>query len=280
MADKTYPYFKFLLSEFENENNSVENSFGRHVHWGYWQDTSSTCLDGDDYAVAAENLTKQICSVADIKDHQTVLDVGCGFGGTLAYINESHQDMDLAGVNIDKLQLERAEKIVTARAGNRLTFTEADACDLPYENEKFDRLLAVECIFHFPGREIFFAEAYRVLKTGGSISLTDFIPTTFFLPMSWFISGLTANKYSLFGACDIKCTLPKYRKMADKYGFSLEAVDITAHTLPTYGYLKSMVNSLPDKAGYKKVASATVSLLEFISRRGLLTYQILKLQKY
>lgn len=33
----TLPYFDHLLSFLQNDNNVIEKSFGRHVHWGYWE---------------------------------------------------------------------------------------------------------------------------------------------------------------------------------------------------------------------------------------------------
>lgn len=32
------PYFDYLLSELNRRNPTIEKSFGRHVHWGYWAD--------------------------------------------------------------------------------------------------------------------------------------------------------------------------------------------------------------------------------------------------
>ena len=279
MPHKTYPYFDYLLSSFDNDDSSIEKSFGRHVHWGYWQDPLLASVSDDDYAIAAENLTKNICAMADIRDNQSVLDVGCGFGGTVAYLNENYQGMTLIGVNNDKRQLDRAEKLVSARPGNKITFTEADACALPYGGSQFDRMLAVECIFHFPSREKFFEQSFHLLKAGGSLTLSDFIPATSFLPVAWLLSVPAIQTFSLFGRCNIRYSLAKYMQLADRYGFEFGAHDITRHTLPTYAYLRSILRSATDKSSLALIASATINLTQFISRHGLLTYQILNFKK-
>ena len=279
MSHKTYPYFNYLLSKFEHNNSGLEKSFGRHVHWGYWQNPLLANGNDEDFAIAAENLTRNICDIADIRDHQSVLDAGCGFGGTIAYLNENFQCMDLTGINIDKRQLDRAEKLVSVAPGNKITFTEADACALPDDDIQFDRILAVECIFHFSSRERFFEQSQHLLKTGGSLTISDFIPATFFLPIAWLLSVQPIQKFSFFGSCNIKYTLNKYKRLADRYGFELMASDITIHTLPTYDYLETILRSSTNSAYLTLIANVTLHVTQFISRHGFLKYQILNFKK-
>jgi cyclopropane fatty-acyl-phospholipid synthase-like methyltransferase len=62
----------------------------------------------EDFANAAERLSQELYSAAMIANGQTVVDVGCGFGGTIASLNEHFSDLQLTGVNIDLRQLDRA----------------------------------------------------------------------------------------------------------------------------------------------------------------------------
>jgi hypothetical protein len=79
---------------------------------------------------------------------------------------------------------------------------------MPFADASFDKVLAVECIFHFPSRERFFAEARRVLRPGGRLTLCDFVPERWVVPsvsfakrfLSWHIEAAT-------GPIDIRCTL-------------------------------------------------------------------------
>ena len=154
------PYFDHLLTALNENNEDVKKSFGRHVHWGYWQQPEQAVQTADDFAIAAENLTAQVCSVANIKGNQRILDVGCGFGGTVAYLNEKYNDMELLGLNLDDRQLVRAKEQVQAIANNKIQFQQGNACVLPFSDNSFDVVLAVECIFHFPDRKQFFQEEY------------------------------------------------------------------------------------------------------------------------
>jgi sugar/nucleoside kinase (ribokinase family) len=125
------PYFDLLLSLLEQGDANLEVAFGRHVHWGCWPDPGRAMGDAADYAAAAERLSLEVCAAANIADGQTVLDVGCGFGGTIASLNERLRNMRLVGINIEERQLARAKARVTARSDNLVTFVGGSASNLP-----------------------------------------------------------------------------------------------------------------------------------------------------
>src|SRR5215469_10321173 len=102
------PYFDYVLELLRQGNQSVETTLGRHVHWGYWSEPPRARVTDIDFAAAAERLTDELCSLAGTGSGQAILDVGCGFGGTLASLNDRHSDMALVGLNIDERQLARA----------------------------------------------------------------------------------------------------------------------------------------------------------------------------
>ena len=133
-----------------------------------------------DFIAAMQQMNGVLLEAGKLTDGQRLLDVGCGFGGTIRQINAGHSDMHLTGLNIDPRQLAAAEAQTTAANGNHIAWVEADACQLPFEDNSFDRVLAVECIFHFPSRARFLAEAARVLKPGGRLAVSDFLPTLAF----------------------------------------------------------------------------------------------------
>ena len=112
--------------------------------------------------------------LANLEAGQSVLDAGCGFGGTLARINERYEQMRLAGINIDDRQIDICRRIVS-RPGNVATWHIADAGRLPFGDASFDRVFCIEAMFHFVSRRQFFAEAARVLKPGGVLVGTDIL---------------------------------------------------------------------------------------------------------
>jgi ubiquinone/menaquinone biosynthesis C-methylase UbiE len=143
------PYFDFLLKQLEQGEPNVTKVFGRHVHWGYWQNPAAKKYSLDDFAAAAERLTQLVYGAANVQSQQKVLDAGCGFGGTIASLNENFTGMELVGLNIDERQVNRAREHAQPQAGNQINFIVGDACELHFVENSFDRVLAVECIFHW-----------------------------------------------------------------------------------------------------------------------------------
>lgn len=162
------PYFDHLIAGFR------AGQAGRNVHLGYWDNPpplDAPCSSGE-FEAAQAKLTDVLIAMADIRDGQRVLDVGCGFGGVLEALGKGH-NVSRVGVNIDPRQLDICRSLPIG--DNPLTLIEADACSLPFESETFDRVFCVEAMFHFQSREAFLAQAARVLKSGGRLITSDIL---------------------------------------------------------------------------------------------------------
>ncbi|MEA5466215.1 class I SAM-dependent methyltransferase [Leptothoe sp. PORK10 BA2] len=276
LAQISMPYFDILLEQLRMGNPAVQKAFGRHVHWGYWANPAEADGSVEDFAVAAENLCQRVYAAASVNEHEQLLDAGCGFGGTIASLNEQFKNLDMIGLNIDPRQLDRARQEIKPLANNKITFVEGDACQLPFADGSMDVVLALECIFHFPNREEFLQEAKRVLRPGGRLGICDFVSTPIFKTLQQVVNTFTKPVISgTFGRSDSCFTVSDYRTLAQKTGFQLTTQeDITRHTLPTY----PVVCDLFDQAGYPK-AVRDVAAVEKISQVGLLRYFILSFTK-
>ncbi len=97
---------------------------------------------------------------------KNVLDVGCGTGRLVKFLNQA--GFAATGCDSQKKALKIAKKI-----NNSKVIIEASATKLPFGNNSFDLVTAISVIEHLTRDEVsqFIAEAARVLKTGGFIFL-------------------------------------------------------------------------------------------------------------
>lgn len=265
------PYFDLLVDE-QRHGGELGQLWKRYVHWGYWEDVRTADGTTADFVAAMARLDDVLLDAGRLADGQKVLDVGCGFGGTIQRINAAYTGMELTGLNIDPRQLAVAAVQTTPAPRNTVAWVEGDACELPFEDGTFDRVLAVECVFHFADREKFFAEAQRVLKPGGYLALSDFKPTLMFFGRTpiWHavIRPRIERSYGTLG----KVPLRSYRAMAKRVGLSLEIRrNIRRNTYPTYPFLLAFFreHGTPD---VQQVMIGGTRWMQWVTRLGLMQY--------
>lgn len=267
------PYFKILLDRLEQNDPQATKIWGRHVHWGYWEDPSKAKDTPEDFAAAAEALCDYMFDVADVDNGLRILDVGCGLGGTISSLNDKYSDLTMVGVNIDPLQLERARASVIPKSGNSVEFLECNGNDLLSLNkEPFDIIFAVECIFHFD-RPAFFNGAHQLLKPDGRVVVSDY--TT----KSWTRSGyqlmdklfFAKGTRETYGDLDISWNKNIYAECAEEQGLELsEFHDITKNTLPTYRFIRELMKD------WQESFDSPNRALEYGSRFGFLQYPVIR----
>ncbi|MDT3397721.1 methyltransferase domain-containing protein [Streptomyces sp. B1866] len=143
-----------------------------NLHFGYWPPPH----DGSSLGVAADRLTDHLIGKLGDVSGGRVLDVGCGSGKPAVQLARSTSAAEVVGVTISTVQVERATALAR-RAGvaDRVRFECADAMSLPFPDESFDAVWALECMHHMPSQAQVLGEIARVLRPGGRLAVMDLV---------------------------------------------------------------------------------------------------------
>ncbi len=110
---------------------------------------------------------------AGIGPDDEVLDVACGMGN--AAIPAAQTDARVTGVHLTPELLEVARRRATA-AGVDVDWTEGDAEDLPFDDERFEGVLSSFGCMFAPGHEVAADEMARVLRPAGRLAVASWTP--------------------------------------------------------------------------------------------------------
>jgi len=108
-------------------------------------------------------------SVAGIAPGMEILDVGCGRGEILLHVQRLGGHAH--GIDYAAAAVQLSQQVAERKSGEQISIYQANARQLPFGNERFDRILMLDIVEHLYPDELdtALAEAYRVLKPGGRI---------------------------------------------------------------------------------------------------------------
>ncbi len=153
-----------IVEHYDGVSPYYHSLWGEHLHHGYW-------IRGDESKEEAQvQLTRHLAELANMQTGATVLDIGCGFGGSSLYLAKEY-NARATGITISPVQVEMARKAAAAaHLDTQFLLMDAEALEFP---QQFDVLWSVESISHYHDHRGFFANAARFLKPGGAFALTD-----------------------------------------------------------------------------------------------------------
>ena len=103
----------------------------------------------------------------EIQDGWTILDIGCGGGATLQRLLKRSKNGTVYGIDISEESVAKACAVNADMLNKQVFIRQGSAEKLPYKNESFDLVTAVETVYFWPNLPNCLQEVRRVLKPGG-----------------------------------------------------------------------------------------------------------------
>lgn len=160
------------------EDGILEYYWGEHIHLGYYnEDELKRGYKNKDFVKAKYDLVDEMMKFGGIGPDEyaqaTVLDVGCGIGGTSRYLaKQLGPKSTIIGVNLSPGQVKRATELAQGQGVSNAEFQVANALDLQFEDNSFDVVWACESGEQMPDKEKYINEMIRVLKPGGKLIIS------------------------------------------------------------------------------------------------------------
>jgi len=224
-----------------------------YTNFGYWTAETQNARQ------ACDELMARLLGFIPEKRGR-ILDVACGKGETTRYLTRHYAADQISAINISEKQIERGRENVPGAH-----FQVMDATALQFPDASFDAVICVEAAFHFNTREKFIQEAWRVLKPGGYLVLSDILVTPTAEPRHE--RRVSHNHVE---------NLDAYRALYARNGFALDSlVDATENSWR--GHFRDIVKSAHEALLNRQVTAEAMqqSLNIYYERAGYIDYYLL-----
>ena len=131
-----------------------------------------------------------------LKPGLCALDLGCGPGTISVGLAKAIEPGELHGVDMEPSQVAVASAIAEAGGQGNATFHVGDVTDLPFDDDSFDLVHGHAVLTYIPDTQAALAEARRVLKPGGLISIREAVYGSSFLAPDYEVIGLAWSIFS------------------------------------------------------------------------------------
>ena len=104
---------------------------------------------------------------------ERLLEMGCGAGAVLGVIGSAFPELQLAGIDLAAEQIGYAREHLARLGHPDAELRQGDATRLPWEDGRFDHVYMMWFLEHVPDPRPCLAEARRVLRPGGTITINE-----------------------------------------------------------------------------------------------------------
>jgi cyclopropane fatty-acyl-phospholipid synthase-like methyltransferase len=142
-----------------------------YANYGYWTSPDMTIEE------ACNALTDLMAEEMALQGEDQVLEVGCGYGASALHLAKGRGPASILGIDATQVRVREGNALMQEHGVDEIVQLQVgDATALDFAPASFTKVMAIECAFHFNTRQKFFFEAYRVLRPGGMLVMTDITP--------------------------------------------------------------------------------------------------------
>ena len=170
----------------------------------------------DEFHVGGRAATADVCEHLGATPASTLLDIGCGIGGTARYI-ASTIGCHVTGIDVTPEYVEVARTLSEwTSLSERVDFHVGSALDMPFADESFDGATQLHVGMNIADKAALFREIHRVVRPGGRFALYDIMRMSdgsVRFPVPWATDASTS----------FVADLSTYRRALDDAGFEIHA---------------------------------------------------------
>lgn len=138
------------------------------MHYGYWEPGVKRLRQ------ALSLMNFKLAEMAGIQNHHSVLDAGCGVGGSSIYLAQNFAGY-VTGITLSEKQVAQCNSNAQQmNVQNKVGFETGNYNNTRFANNTFDVVWAMESVCYAKEKSDFLKEAYRILKPGGVVAVADF----------------------------------------------------------------------------------------------------------
>ena len=125
----------------------------------------------DQFHVGGLAATKEMAEALGLRAGATVLDIGCGLGGSARFLAATYRCF-VTGIDLNESFIEVA-RLLTQSTALDVNYELMDALDLKLEDNRFDFAWTQHVAMNIRDRAQLYANVHRVLKPGGRFAMYD-----------------------------------------------------------------------------------------------------------
>jgi len=194
------------------------------LHYGIWSEGIKNLKD------AVLNTNALLAKLGEIKSTDTVLDAGCGVGGSAIFLAKSI-GCSVTGITLSEKQAATATEFADKRGVSKLvSFKAMNYTSTTFADNSFEFVWAIESMQTATDKSDFLKEAKRVLKPGGKIVIADCFKS-YNYPFNE--NKLMKLMFHGWAVSDV-LSLDELTEKAEQSGFKLEKEhDVTKEVYPS-----------------------------------------------